>query len=278
MRFLAAVVQLTTTTDVEASLTRAEALIDEAAARGARLVALPENVSFMGTEAEKLALAEPLDGPSFSRLSAKARQHGLFLLAGTLPERRPEAPERSYNTSVLFGPDGGRLAVYRKIHLFDVQLGPGATHLESASVEPGSHAVLAETPLGRLGMTVCYDVRFPGLFRALVRAGAQLLAVPAAFTVPTGRDHWEVLLRARAIESQCFVLAPAQFGQNGPNRATYGRSMIIDPWGTVLATCPDRPSVAVAELDLSMQEDLRARLPCLSHERTAAYHVRTGGG
>jgi predicted amidohydrolase len=272
MRLLAAVVQLTTTTDQEASLESAESLVDEAGRRGAKLVVLPENVSYMGTEAEKLRRAEPLDGPSFGRLAAKAKEHGIFLLAGSLPERGPK-PDKAYNTSVLYGPEGQRLAVYRKIHLFDVALGAGATHQESASVVPGESATLATLPFAKLGMTICYDLRFPDLYRTLVRAGAELLVVPAAFTVPTGRDHWEILLRARAIESQCFVLAAGQVGQNTETRATYGRSMIIDPWGTVLATCPDRPSVAVAEIDLDHLRALRKKLPCLEHERTESYRI-----
>lgn len=270
MAFVAAVVQLTTTTDQVASLDAAEALVREAAARGAQLVALPENVSFMGPEADKLARAEPLDGPSFARLGALSAELGVHLLAGTLPERGPD-PARTYNTSVLFGPDGARVAVYRKIHLFDVALGEGATHVESESVAPGDRLVLAETRLGKLGLSVCYDLRFPDVYRGLVRAGAECLFVPAAFTVPTGRDHWQVLLRARAIESQAYVIAPAQVGHNTERRRTYGRSMIVDPWGTVLAQCPDAPSVALAEVDLERVHDLRRRLPCLEHERPAAY-------
>lgn len=272
MAFLAAVVQLTSTMDPEASLGQAEALIDEAAARGAQLVVLPENVNFMGTEEERLRIAEPLTGPSFERLGAQAKRHRLHLIAGTLPEQGPTRA-KTYNTSVLFDPSGAPAAVYRKIHLFDVSLGPGATHLESASVEPGDRPILAETALARIGMSVCYDVRFPGLYRALALAGAELLTVPAAFTVPTGRDHWEVLLRARAIENQCYVLAAGQVGQNSPKRATYGRSMIIDPWGTVLASCPDRPSIALAEIDLEHLHALRKKLPCLSHERPDSYRL-----
>lgn len=270
MRFLAAVVQLTSTTDVEGSLQTAERLIAEAKRRGAALVVLPENTSYMGTEEEKRRLAEPIEGPTFARLGACAREHGVWLLAGTLPESGP-TPERSFNTSVLFAPDGTRAAVYRKIHLFDIALGEGATHRESASVVPGQEVVVARTPLGAIGMTVCYDLRFPGLFRALVRGGAELFTVPAAFTVPTGRDHWEVLLRARAIEDQCYVLAAGQVGQNTPTRATFGRSMIIDPWGTILATAPDHPSVIVAELDLERLHALRRKLPCLEHERPELY-------
>lgn len=272
MSFLAAVVQLTTTEDPPASLERAEHLIDVAANRGAQLVVLPENVHYMGPEAKKQELAEPIDGPSFSRLGDKAKEHGIWLVAGTLPEKAPD-PKKAYNTSVLFSPEGERVARYRKIHLFDVALGEGATHVESEHVEPGTRGTIAETPVGRIGMSVCYDLRFPDLYRTYARAGAQILTVPAAFTVPTGRDHWEVLLRARAIENQCFVLAAGQFGQNTEKRSTFGRSMIIDPWGTVLAVCPDRPGVALAEIDLGHVERFRTKLPCLSHERPTAYVV-----
>lgn len=266
MAFLAAVVQLTSTDDPEHSLAEAESFIDLAASRGARLVVLPENVSFMGTEAEKLRLAEPMDGPSFQRLGRSARRHGIWLLAGTLPEKGPD-DGHAYNTSVLFDGSGQAVARYRKIHLFDVALGEGATHQESSSVAPGERPCLAQTELAAIGMTVCYDLRFPDLYRTLTRHGAELLTVPAAFTVPTGRDHWEVLLRARAIENQCYVLAAGQFGAHNETRRTYGRSMIIDPWGTVLAVAPDRKGIAMAEIDLEPLHALRARLPCLAHDR-----------
>jgi predicted amidohydrolase len=265
MSFLAAVAQLTSTTDPRASLDQAEGLVAKAARLGAELVALPENVSFMGTEEEKLRLAEPLDGPGFLRLGSWARAHRIWLLGGTMPERSPKEG-RAYNTSTLWSPEGRLVAAYRKIHLFDVELGEGATHKESSSVLAGDRPVLAQTALGAIGMSVCYDLRFPALYRALVRRGAQILTVPAAFTVPTGRDHWEVLLRARAIENLCYVLAPGQVGANTPTRRTFGRSMIIDPWGTVLALAPDQPGVAMAEIDLERQATLRKNLPCLSHE------------
>ncbi|MCC7382589.1 MAG: carbon-nitrogen hydrolase family protein [Deltaproteobacteria bacterium] len=269
MRFLAAAVQLTTTSDPRASLDAAEAGVAEAARLGARFVALPENVSFMGSEEEKLRLAESLDGPSFQRLAGWARRHSIWLLGGTLPEKSLDTP-RAFNTSTLFSPEGRLVAAYRKIHLFDVELGEGATHRESSSVEPGRHPVLAETPLGKIGLSVCYDLRFATLYRALVRRGAEILTVPAAFTVPTGRDHWEVLLRARAIENLAYVIAPGQFGANTDTRRTFGRSMIIDPWGTVLAVVPDRTGVALAEIDLGRVAELRKNLPCLAHERPQA--------
>lgn len=270
MKYVAAVCQLTTTEDAEASVASAEAVVGEAAAAGARFVALPENVSFMGPERAKLELAEPIDGPTFARLAQCAARHDVFLLAGTLPERGP-SEERAYNTCVLFGPDGRTLAVYRKIHLFDVALGEGATHVESRTVEAGSAPTLATCALGKIGMTVCYDLRFPDLYRTYFRAGAEVLTVPSAFTVPTGRDHWEVLLRARAIENQAYVIAPAQVGKNAEKRQTYGRSMIIDPWGTVLAQCPDEIGFALATIDLERVRTLRERLPCRDHERPNRY-------
>ncbi len=272
MASLAAVVQLTSTTDVETSFQAAEALIDQAAARGAELVVLPENVSFMGSEEDKQKLAEPLSGPSFARLGRKAHQHGIYLLAGSLPESCDD-PQKAYNTSVLFDPQGSQIAAYRKIHLFDVAVGAGATHCESVAVEGGKEIVLTETPMGTIGQTICYDLRFPELFRSLTLKGAQLIVVPAAFTVPTGRDHWQALLRARAIENQCYILAAGQFGQNTPTRATYGRSMIIDPWGTILATCPDRPSIALAEIDLTLLRELRQKLPCLRNRKPGLYQI-----
>jgi deaminated glutathione amidase len=275
MKILAAVAQLTTTTDVAQSFDAAEGIVDEAAKLGAQFVILPENVSFMGPEEQKLLLAEPIDGPSFKRLGRIAQSHGIWLLGGTLPEIA-EQPGLAYNTSTLFNPQGELVARYRKIHLFDVALGEGATHMESSSVAPGTEAVMASTDIGKIGMTVCYDLRFPTLFRALFHAGAEIITVPAAFTVPTGRDHWEVLLRARAIESQCYVIACGQYGANTPKRRTYGRSTIIDPWGTVLAVAPDRPGIALAEIDLQRVHDFRRKLPCAQHERPESYTVHCG--
>ncbi len=272
MSFLGAVVQLTTTTDPQGSVQAATELVKEAAGLGAQFIALPENVSFMGTEEDKQKLAEPLDGPTFRHFAELADALGVHLLAGSLPEVGPD-PDRAYNSSVLYGPQGQTLAVYRKIHLFDIALGEGATHLESTSVTPGEHLSLAKTPLASIGLSICYDLRFAELYRALRRAGAEMLCVPAAFTVPTGRDHWQVLLRARAIENQAYVLAPAQFGENTPTRRTFGRAVIIDPWGTVVAQCPDEPSVAIAKIDVARVHSLRTKLPCLDHERPDRYRI-----
>ncbi|MGF1509249.1 MAG: carbon-nitrogen hydrolase family protein [Myxococcota bacterium] len=267
MRYLAAVVQLTTTNDPVASVADAESKVREAAARGARFVALPEAVNFLGREEDKKTVAERLeDGPTFQRFGAWARELSITLSAGSIPETSDE-PERLHNTSVLFGPDGTARAVYRKIHLFDAEVGDGRSYRESARTKPGTEGVIAETELGRFGLSICYDLRFPSLYRAYARAKADVLLVPSAFTVPTGQLHWEILLRARAIENQCFVVAAAQVGDHGRGRRTYGHSMIVDPSGRILAQIPSGPGVAVAEIDLSVRAEWAQRLPTSQQER-----------
>ncbi|HXZ86807.1 MAG TPA: carbon-nitrogen hydrolase family protein [Myxococcota bacterium] len=265
---IAAVVQMTSTADLERNLARAGELVGEAAGRGAELVALPENFALMREEDAGAANphAQDLPGGRVPRFLAElAARHRIVLAGGTFPERIA-GDARVLNTSTVFGPEGELLAVYRKIHLFDVDL-PGATHRESSRVAAGSELALAKTESCTLGLSVCYDVRFPELYRTLVERGAQVLLVPSAFTVPTGRDHWEVLLRARAIENQCFVVAAAQFGEHNATRRTYGRSLVVDPWGTVLCTASDGEGVALAELDFARQDDVRRRLPALRHRR-----------
>lgn len=271
VRYLAAVIQTTSTPDVSASLDAVESSVAHAASLGARLVALPENVAYLGPESQKASLAEHLDGPTFTRLSRMAKRNRLYLAAGSHPERSAD-PERPFNTSVLYGPDGRALGVYRKIHLFDVDLGPeGPQHVESARTAAGGEAVAVTTELGVLGLSVCYDLRFPELYVALRAAGAELLLAPSAFTVPTGADHWEVLVRARAIENQSYLLAAAQFGRHWQKRRTYGRSMLVDPWGIVIATCPDRASIAVAEVDLDLVRETRRNMPCHQHRAVALW-------
>jgi predicted amidohydrolase len=262
---LAAAVQMNSGADRSRNLEEACALVDRACARGARFVGLPENVDFMGPEAEKIAGAEDLDGPTFATFSAKAKEKGIWLLAGTIAEKAGEG--RVFNTSVLYGPDGGREAVYRKIHLFDVDIPDGATYRESATVQPGHEPVVAGTSWGNVGMTVCYDLRFPELYRFLSRSGADVLTVPSAFTLHTGKDHWEVLLRARAIENTCWVLAPAQVGRHSASRVTYGNAMIVDPWGTVVARCSDGPGFCLAELSPEVLDHVRRQIPCLQHRK-----------
>jgi predicted amidohydrolase len=265
-RVIAAVVQMTSTSDVERNFRAAEALVEHAAARGARLVGLPENVAFLRSEGQGVPEPQALDGPWVARLAALARRLSITLLGGTIPEAVP-GDARVRNTSVVFGPDGRTLAVYRKIHLFDIDL-PGMEHLkESKAVAPGGELVVADTEAGRLGLSVCYDLRFPELYRELTRRGAQVLCVPAAFTERTGKAHWEVLLRARAIENLAYVLAPAQVGHHGGGRSSHGQALIADPWGSVIAQVPDGEGVAVAELDYGRLERLRRELPALSHAR-----------
>jgi predicted amidohydrolase len=266
-RVLAAVVQMTSTADVERNLASAESLVRRAASLGARFVSLPENFAFLRSEGEPVVEAQALDGTWVRRMSGLARELGITLLLGSLPEKVAANDHRVHNTSVLLGPDGATLAVYRKIHLFDIDL-PGMEHLkESRAVRPGEDAVVARAPFGPLGLTICYDLRFPELYRALVRAGARVLAVPSAFTERTGKDHWEVLLRARAVENLAYVVAAAQVGHHGRGRSSHGHAMIVDPWGAVMAQVPDGEGVALAELDFARQDRLRRELPALDHTR-----------
>ncbi len=275
-----AVVQLSSQDDRDRNLVRVRELVAEAAGAGAELVALPENFAFMGDEDVKRAIAEDVPegeggtgevGPIVAAVRDVARARGVWIVAGGMPEKSAD-PERPFNTSLLVSPDGRIVARYRKIHLFDVDLPDGTKLLESASSAPGATPVDAQltrrdgSRVG-LGMTICYDVRFPELFRRLVDRGVRIVTVPAAFTVPTGKDHWHVLLRARAIENQVFVLAPAQHGKHPKGRATYGKSLIVDPWGDVLAQAPEGEGFAIARLDFTAQDRVRAALPCLAHRR-----------
>jgi predicted amidohydrolase len=265
-RTIAAAVQMTSTADVEKNLAAAEALVERAMARGATFVGLPENFAFLRAEGEPVPEAQALDGPWVSRMAALARRLGITLLLGSLPERVP-GDRKVRNTSVLLGPDGSTLAAYRKIHLFDIDL-PGMEHLkESRAVVPGEELVVAQAPFGSIGLSICYDVRFPELYRELARRGARVLAVPSAFTERTGKAHWEVLLRARAIENLAYVIAPAQVGHHGGGRTSHGQALIVDPWGSVLAQVADGEGVAVAELDFERQDRLRRELPALQHRR-----------
>jgi len=264
----AAVVQLNSNGEKDRNLAAAERLVRAAAADGAELIALPEKWNLLAEGEELLAGAEPLDGPSLGAARGWARNLGVHLLAGSVCETG--AAGRAFNTSVLIGPDGEDLGAYRKIHMFDVDVG-GVSYRESDHEEPGEEIVLA--PVGDLsvGLSVCYDLRFPELYRILALRGARVVTVPSAFTAVTGRDHWEVLLRARAIEDQVFLLAPNQVGEAPPHFSSYGRSAIVDPWGVVLATAADGEGFAAADLDLGAQERVRERLPSLANRRPRAY-------
>lgn len=263
---LIAAAQMVSTADKGHNVEAATRLVRRAADLGARMVGLPENFSWMGPEPERPGAAEGLDGPTLSRMAELARERKLTLLAGSILETGAPGG-RLYNTSVLFGPGGERLAVYRKMHLFDVDVGDGATYHESAAVAPGTEVVAADTEVGRMGLSVCYDLRFPELYRRLSRDGATVLTVPAAFTLMTGKDHWEVLLRARAIENQAYVLAPAQGGRHSANRMTYGHAMVVDPWGLVTARASEGEGLAVAPVDPELLARIRRNLPCLQHRR-----------
>ena len=255
--------------DPARNLERADQLVRAAAGQGAELVVLPEKWTVLGTGADLRAGAQPLDGPAISWARATAAELGIDLLAGSLYEST--GSERGANTSVHVAPDGAIRAVYRKIHLFDVEV-DGQRYAESETEAAGDEVVVSELAGGTpLGMSICYDLRFPELYRMLAVGGARVIAVPSAFTLATTRDHWETLVRARAIENQCFVIAANQIGEHPGGIRTGGRSMIVDPWGVVLATAPDAETAIVCELDLGRIDDVRARIPALAHRRPAVY-------
>lgn len=269
-----AVLQTNSQADKAENIRVACELIDRAAGAGADLAVLPECVDFMGPK-EVAPPAETIPGDLSARFGAKARQHGIWLLAGSFREQGDD-PAHSFNTSLLFDRDGNIVAKYRKIHLYDVELRGNVSVRESDTIAPGGEIVTADIEGHRAGLSICYDMRFPELYRAAALDGAELLFVPAAFTMFTGKDHWEVLLRARAIENQCFVIAAGQIGKHEPNGTCYGRSMIIDPWGTVLATAPDSVGIAVADLDFAQQERIREQLPSLANRQPAVYERHAG--
>ncbi|MFU8896191.1 MAG: carbon-nitrogen hydrolase family protein [Gammaproteobacteria bacterium] len=274
----AAVIQMCSGPDPEANLAVAAGLLEAAAEAGAALAVLPENFSFLGRrEADRMAFAEqPGAGPAQAFLAAQARALGLWIVGGTLPileagEERPRA------ASILFDATGRARARYDKLHLFDVRL-PGSEegYRESAGTAAGRGAVLADSPVGRLGLTVCYDVRFPELYRSMLDAGLEAIALPAAFTVPTGRAHWELLVRARAVDNLCCVLAAAQWGEHEGGRTTWGDSMIVDHWGKILARRTAGAGIVVADLDRAAQLEARRRFPALTHRLAPdALHLRT---
>jgi predicted amidohydrolase len=272
-RLRVACVQMSSRAEKAANLERAEALVARAAATGADVVVLPEKWNAIGNVETLHLAAEPLDGESVEAMSAWARQHGITLVGGSITERR-EGREKLSNTCLVFDPEGELVATYRKIHLFDVEVG-GLTYRESEAEEHGEEPVVAEVEGWPIGLTICYDLRFPELYRVLALEGALLATVPAHFTLYTGKDHWHLLLRARAVENGFYVAAPAQVGETGIGRPSYGRSLIVDPWGTVLAQAPDEESVISAELDRAWLEEVRRRLPSLSQRRPEAYRWPT---
>jgi predicted amidohydrolase len=259
---------MTSTSDAEANWRSVRQLVEKAAGLGARFIATPENTNYLGPHERKVQLAESLDGPTCLRFTELARRLGVHLLLGSFNEESGD-PDRCYNTSVLFGPDGEQLAVYRKIHLFDIDLSADVRFKESDTVAPGDELVVASTGLAVFGLSICYDLRFSELYGQLAAAGAQVLTVPSAFTLRTGKDHWHPLLRTRALENQCWVVAPAQCGSHddGGLRESFGHAMIVDPWGHIVAMAADGPGLAVAEIDLERLREIRAAMPVNDHRR-----------
>jgi predicted amidohydrolase len=265
--FAAAAVQMKSGPDKQANVAEACSRISQAAEAGAQLVALPEVFAWRGPHDREKLEAEAIPGPTTDAMAALARRLGIHLVAGSILEVRGDG-ELPYNTTTLLGPDGSLLALYRKIHLFDVDLPGRVTIRESSLRAPGAEVVCVDTALGRIGLAVCYDLRFPELFRRLSDAGAEIVVMPSAFTRPTGQAHWEPLLRARAIENQCFVIAPNQYGAGSAGFYDYGNSLVIDPWGVVLARGADEEAAIVAAtLEADVLERVRRELPSLTHRR-----------
>lgn len=269
--FLAAALQLTSTSDPDANFAAAEEQIEMAAHRGAELVGLPENFAFMGDEQRRIELAPTLAERCSRFLVTMARRYQVTLLGGGFPV--PATEGSTFNRAELVGPEGQLLARYDKIHLFDVDIPDGSTYRESETVRPGQELppVVDVPGLCRVGLSICYDVRFPELYRHLAGAGAELLMIPAAFTAYTGKDHWQVLLQARAIENTAYVLAPAQTGQHEGRRQTHGHALVIDPWGTVLADAGQAPGLAMAPVDTQHIARVRAQMPSLQHRHASLF-------
>jgi predicted amidohydrolase len=263
-----AIVQVSSTDDLASNLENAQRGVQEATERGAQFVALPENFAYMRREGTRFPCAQGPNGELLKALSSWARTHRIWLLGGSVPESIAD-DERVYNTSILYSPDGEEVARYRKMHLFDVNLGQDGEdeYRESTHFRAGANVVVAPTPFGGVGLSICYDLRFPELYRAMVDRDARFLLVPSAFATQTGRDHWEVLLRARAIENQAYVIAPAQCGRHSADRSSYGRSMIVSPWGLVLAQAGDHPAVIVADCPAGEIERVRRAVPALTHRQ-----------
>jgi deaminated glutathione amidase len=269
-------VQLNSQHDRAANLATIDGLVGEAAARGARFVMLPEHAPYLGPKAGYQEGAEPIPGPTTERYAALARRHRISLHAGSMVERT-DIPGKYANTTVVFNPAGEIVAKYRKIHLYDVEIPGRVSSKESDSVAPGDEIVTVAIEGVTVGLAICYDLRFPELFRLLALKGAEVLVNPAAFTLYTGRDHWEVLLRARAIENQAWMLAAAQWGTHAPNGTCYGRSLVVDPWGTVVAQASDGVGIVVADVDTALVHQQRTELPSLANRQPAAYRLEETG-
>lgn len=264
-----AVIQITSTENYQNNLEKAVKFIEKAAENDAKVVSLPETFTFIGRiDKNNFKYKQELSGELVRFLGNLAKKHDIYLLSGSVHESIP-GTEKLYNTSIVFSPEGEPISVYRKIHLFDVNLPGPEKYKESDNFEPGdiSQKNILDTKYGKFGLTICYDLRFPELYRKLMLEGAEIIFVPSAFTMQTGKEHWEVLLRARAIENLVYIVAPDQFGFHSEKRESYGNSMIIDPWGKVISRASDREEVIYADIDLEYLKKLRQKLPCLSHIR-----------
>ena len=270
-KYMVAVVQMDSQNDKSANMEQAVRFIDEAAEKGARLVSLPEVMNFIGEMGRDEDYPESVPGYSTEILMRKAKEHGIYIHSGSFAEKK-EGDKRYYNTSVMIDDKGSIIAKYSKIHTFDVTLPDGTVCDESARIFPGDKIVTVDTELGKLGFSICYDIRFPELFRLLALDGARILFTPANFTMPTGKDHWEPILRTRAIENGCYVVAAGQIGKK-PRFVSYGNSMVVDPWGTVIARSKDAVGVTLAEIDLDFQDKIRAQIPSLKNRRPDVYEL-----
>ena len=265
--YLAAAIQMTSKPDLERNLVEAEELIELATCQGAELVGLPENFAFLGKEEDKIVRATEIAEKTTKFLKKMAQKFQITILGGGFPVPVTSDPSKAYNTAVLVAPNGQEIARYQKVHLFDVDVPDGNTYCESTTVMAGKNlpAIHVSEHFGNLGLSICYDVRFPELYRHLASKGVDVFFIPAAFTAYTGKDHWQVLLQARAIENTAYVIAPAQTGNHYERRYTHGHAMIIDPWGVILADAGDRPGVAVAEINPIRLQQVRQQMPSLQH-------------
>lgn len=270
-KYKIAVVQLDSQNNKGENLKTACRCIDEAAAEGVRLVSFPEMMNLSGENIGEGGGHETIPGYTTKILMAKAREHGIYIHSGSFCEKIPGG-EKAYNTSVIIDPEGEIIARYRKLHTFDVTLPDGTVCDESARLHPGNEIVTVDTALGRLGMSICYDIRFPELYRIMALDGAQVIFTPASFTMPTGKDHWEPILRTRAIENGCYIVAPGQIGKK-VHFTAYGNSMVVDPWGTVVSRARDTVGVIYAEIDLDYEDAIRAKIPSLANRRADVYDL-----
>ena len=270
-KYKIAVVQMDSRNDKGANLKYACQCIDEAAANGAKLISFPEIMNLSGENVGEGGGHETIPGYTTEILMAKAKEHKMYIHSGSFC-KVVEGENRAYNTSVIIDPEGAIIGEYHKLHPFDITMPDGTVNKESDRIRPGDEIVVTDTALGKLGMSICYDIRFPELYRLMALRGAQVIFVPASFTMPTGKDHWEVLLRARAIENGCYIVAPGQIGQK-PAYAAYGNSLVADPWGTVIARSKDAPGITYAEIDLDYLDKIRKQIPSLENRRSDLYEV-----